>query len=130
VIFLVSTWYAKSKISCHSTSAKQLQRALRNVYSCQVMLQKMHEERDAPTFGEHSSSVATYDEVERVATRLIADQLYKRQANRPGDDTERKDLQMAGIEERGKTERITKYIESWSINKDFWTMIGRNTMKK
>ena len=47
----------------------------------------MQKETDAPTFGEHSSSVATYGEVETAATGLIAGKFCKRQANRAsGDD--------------------------------------------
>lgn len=100
-------------------------RTLRNVYSPQIMLfrevrKKMQEETDAPTFGEHSSSVAIYGEVETVATRLITGKFCKRQANRPsGDDPERKDLHMVGIEELGKTKRIATYIEKLEYQQGF-----------
>ena len=98
---------------------------LRNIYSPQIMVfrevrKKMQEEMDAPTFGEHSSSVVTYGEMETVIIRIIAGQFCKRWSNRPtGDDPERKDLHMAGMKELGKTERIAKYIEKLESQQGF-----------
>jgi len=98
---------------------------LRNKYSPQIMVfrdtrKKMQEETDALTFGFHSSTVKTHVDVERVVKRLMNEQFSKMQLNRPtGDDPERGDLHIAGIEELGKTKRIAEYIEKVQTQQGF-----------
>jgi len=90
---------------------------LRKTYSPQIMVfpdtrKKMHQESEAPTFGYHSSPVKTHGDVERIVDRLTEGQFCKKRVNRPtGDDAERRDLHIAGLEELGTTARIAKYIE-------------------
>ena len=98
---------------------------LRNKYSPQIMAfrdarKKMQEETDAPTFSYHSSMVKTRMEVERVVKRLINEQFSKMRLNRPtGDDPERADLHIVGIEKIGNTERIAEYIEKIQTQQGF-----------
>ena len=98
---------------------------LRSKYSPQIMAfrdarKKMQEETDAPTFSYHSSMVKTRMEVERVVKRLINEQFSKMRLNRPtGDDPERADLHIVGIEKIGNTERIAEYIEKIQTQQGF-----------
>ena len=98
---------------------------LHNKYSPQIMAfrdarKKMQEETDAPTFSYHSSMVKTRMEVERVVKRLISEQFSKMRLNRPtGDDPERADLHIVGIEKIGNTERIAEYIEKIQTQQGF-----------
>jgi Family of unknown function (DUF6589) len=98
---------------------------LRNKYSPQIMgfrdtRKIMQEETDAPTFGFHSSTVKTHVDVERVIKRLINEQFSKMRLNRPtGDDPERADLHIMGIEELGNAERIAEYIEKVKTQQGF-----------
>jgi hypothetical protein len=98
---------------------------LRNKYSPQIMVFRdtrkiMQEETDAPTFGFHSLTVKTHVDVERVIKRLINEQFSKMRLNRPtGDDPERADLHIMGIEELANTERIAEYIEKVKTQQGF-----------
>ena len=98
---------------------------LRNKYSPQIMIfrdtrKMMQEETDAPTFGFHSSKVRTHADIESVVKRLLNEQFSKMRLNRPtGDDPERADLHIAGIEELGNTKRIAEYIEKIQTQQGF-----------
>ena len=80
----------------------------------------MQEETNVPTFGFHSSMVKTHTDVEHVIKRLINEQFSKMRLNRPtGDDPERADLHIVGIEKIGNTERIAEYIEKIQTQQGF-----------
>ncbi len=98
---------------------------LQKTYSPQIMIfqdtrKKMHQELEAPTFGYHSSLVKTHGDVEWIMDRLTEGQFCKKWVNRPtGDDAERHDLHITGLEELGTTVWIVKYIKKLEFQQGF-----------